>query len=157
MRSVFILLAAALAAWSAEAAAAPADMRAACARSGNDDRMRPIDASLVAAARKMFGLSADAPAGWIAKSTVARCMGGRVWLCNYGANIPCGKADTRRVNPGAVAFCKEHPGSGIAPMSATGHATIYSFTCRGAKARVERKFGSVDKRGFVAGSWKRLE
>lgn len=132
-------------------------MRALCAKSGDDDRAMPIDASLVGAARKAFGLSADAPADWVAASTVARCMGGAVWLCNAGANIPCGKADANRSNPGADAFCRQNPGAQGVPMSAIGHAAIYAYACDGTKARVTKKFGAVDARGFVADSWKRLD
>ncbi len=137
--------------------ASAADMRARCARVGDDDRAIPIDASLVGAARAAFGLAADAPADWVVASTVARCMGGAVWLCNAGANIPCGKADANRRNAGASAFCRQNPGAQTVPMSATGHATIYGYVCDGTRARVTKKFGAVDARGFVADSWKRLD
>lgn len=131
-------------------------MRAECARIGTLDRARAIGAELVEPARALFGLSASAPAEFVRASTVARCMGGKVWLCNAGANIPCGKADARRDNPGAAAFCKDNPNAAIVPMAATGHATIYAFRCAAGRARVERRFGEVDARGFVAGAWKRL-
>lgn len=128
----------------------------ACARNANDDRLRPIGAALVAPARAVFGLAASAPDEWVRASTVARCMGGKVWLCNRGANIPCGKANARRANAGASAFCRQNPGADSVPMAATGHDTLYAYMCRGAVARVAKQVSAVDARGFVADAWKRL-
>jgi hypothetical protein len=52
------------------------------------------------------------------------------------ANLTCAMGDVRRVSKGATAWCREHPGSAVVPMYATGHATIYSWTCVGSELRI---------------------
>jgi hypothetical protein len=133
------------------------DARAACAKIVDDDRLRPLPGNLVAQARRLFDLSADMPVDFVRTSTSMRCMHGDVWLCNAGANLVCGKADARRRSPGADAFCRQNPNATGVPMAATGHATIYAWTCVGGRARIERRFETIDGRGFIAGNWKRLE
>jgi hypothetical protein len=81
-------------------------------------------------------------------------MAGKVWLCNYGANLVCGKANVNRRSQGASEFCKENPGSDVVPMAATGHDTIYEWKCVGKKAHIVRQ---IDPRGFLTGNWKQLE
>jgi len=83
-------------------------------------------------------------------------MDGAVWLCNYGANLICAKADLSRASPGAESYCKDNLGSEVVPMAATGHATIYSWECIGNKARIKSGSVPVDPRGFIANQWKRL-
>ncbi len=92
----------------------------------------------------------------VEKSTVYRCMGGAVWLCNYGANLSCAKADVSRVWRGVESYCREYPGSPVVPMAATGHDTIYSWECVGKEPRITAS-GNVDERGFIANQWQRLD
>jgi len=81
---------------SAALAGPPAEnLEAYCARAGNDDRVKPIPPGLVAQAARLFYV-APADAAQAVKSTVYRCMSGALWLCNYGANLSCAKADTSR-------------------------------------------------------------
>jgi hypothetical protein len=84
-------------------------------------------------------------------------MQNKVWLCNYGANLVCGKANTSRKSKGAAEFCRQNPGSDVVPMAATGHDTIYDWTCVGNEAHVSGKIAEVDPRGFIAGNWKPLK
>lgn len=84
-------------------------------------------------------------------------MSGRIWLCSYGANLICEKADVSRDSPGAERFCKANPNSIGVPMSATGHATIYEWKCVGREARIVRQSSIIDARGFLADNWKPLE
>jgi len=133
------------------------NVQARCARKGDDDRLSPLPAALVAQARQLFGVSSDVSEAFIRKSTTFRCMGGRVWLCNYGANLVCGKANTSRASAGATEFCKQHPDADNAPMYATGHDTIYSWKCEGTEARVSDQIATVDPRGFIAENWKELD
>jgi hypothetical protein len=77
-------------------------------------------------------------------------------LCNVGANIPCGKANTSTDLPGAKDWCRKNPDSDFIPMAATGHDTIYEWRCERGKAVIARKFHAVDDRGFVADAWMRL-
>ncbi|MFI5013533.1 MAG: hypothetical protein ACHQAY_14415 [Hyphomicrobiales bacterium] len=147
--TAFLPVAAVLAISPAEAAG-PADL---CAGKETVDATTPIPPSLVPAAIGLFGGDDEA---FIRKSTVYRCMNGQVWLCNYGANLVCDKANIGRRNPGVAQWCKEHPGSPDVPMAASGHDTIYSWTCAGTKARIAGVASKVDERGYLADNWKLL-
>lgn len=139
------------------APASAQDVRAYCARVGDDDRMQPVPSDLIANARRMFDVPAEATDSYLQAATSVRCMNGAVWLCNEGANLICGKADVSRVSPGAERFCRQNPGSIGIPMSATGHATVYDWECFGKHARIAGRITQVDPRGFIAGNWKQLE
>jgi hypothetical protein len=133
------------------------DVKSLCARVTNDDRVRPIPITLVPAARQLFSFSTDAPERFIQKSTSFRCMEGKVWLCNIGANLVCGKAETSRKSTGAAAFCKQNPGADAVPMAATGHDTIFEWKCAGNKAVISKEIETVDPRGFISENWKQME
>jgi len=130
-------------------------VRTHCARVGEDDRTRPLRSELVADARRLFEIGADLSSEFVATATVTRCMNGKVWLCYVGANLACGKADVSH-SAGAAAFCRQNPGSTSVPMSATGHATVYSWKCVGTRATIDQQFERVDPRGFIAENWKAL-
>ena len=138
-------------------AAAAQDVRANCSKVGTDDRVQPIPNSLIRAARRIFDIPAEAPDSFVQASTSVRCMMGRAWLCNYGANLVCDKADVSRNSPGAEEFCKQNPDSIGVPMSATGHATIFEWKCVGQQPRITGQTTSIDARGFIAGNWKQLD
>ncbi len=125
-----------------------------CASVGTDDRVRPIPPALAPQALRLFYL-APVDTQQVLRSTVYRCMDGAAWLCNYGANLICAKANVSRVSRGAQSYCRENPGSEVVPMAATGHATIYSWECIGNKPRIKSSV-TVDNRGFIANQWKRL-
>ena len=130
--------------------------RARCARVGDDDRTRPLRSELVADARRLFEIGLDLPTEFVATSTFMRCMNGDVWLCYVGANLACGKADVSN-SAGAAAYCRQNPDSTDVPMSATGHASVYSWKCVGTKATIDQQIERVDPRGFVADNWKELK
>ncbi len=134
----------------------PLSPGALCRRLGTDDRLRPIPDSLVPAAIRLFDLH-TMPAVWIRRSTYFRCFAGHVLVCNLGANLPCGKADTSRDLPAADQWCAGHPGSDFIPMYVTGHDTIYRWRCAGNRAAVTGMPLAVDRRGFIAHLWKRLD
>lgn len=133
------------------------EARAYCAKVGNDDRVRPLPGSLIPNARRMFDLAAETPDSFVRASTSVRCADGAVWLCSYGANLVCDKADVSRNSDGAEQFCRQNPDSIDIPMAATGHATVYEWKCVGRKARIVRQSTEVDARGFIAENWKQLE
>ena len=83
-----------------------------------------------------------------------RCVGGQLMGCYVGANLDCDKADTRRVLPGATAWCRQNPGAANIPMAATGHATIYQWSCKGRHAVAGKTMVTVDPRGYIADNWK---
>lgn len=138
-------------------AARAQDVPALCARVTNDDRVRPIPITLIPKARELFTFSSQATDAYIQKGTSFRCMDGKVWLCNTGANLVCGKADTSRTSAGASAFCKDNPGSDVVPMAATGHDTVYEWKCDGEKAVIAKEAVAVDSRGFLSYNWKPLD
>ncbi len=137
--------------------AAAQDVQLYCAKVGNDDRLQPLPDVLLSNARRMFDVPADLAASHVKATTSVRCMNGAVWLCNYGANLICGKADVSRNSPGADRFCKQTPDSIGVPMSATGHATVYDWKCVGREARIIGQIQRIDGRGFMAENWKQLE
>lgn len=132
------------------------DLNAYCAKVGNDDRVKPMPAALVPAARRLFNLELATDADFVLRSTVYRCMSGSVWLCNHGANIPCAKADLRPMPPSVATYCKENPNEAFVPMIVTGHDAIHSWECLGGKPRIKQS-QKVDPRGFAAGQWRRLQ
>lgn len=127
-----------------------------CQADGTDDMTRPIPASLAPEAVRLFGLEAM-PAEQVARSTLYRCDAGRVLLCNLGANLPCGKANTRSELPAADAWCAANPGADFIPMYVTGHDTIHRWRCDGTKAATVGEPLAVDRRGFIAQFWKPVD
>jgi len=78
-------------------------------------------------------------------------------VCTVGANLPCGKADTKRApSPGVVKWCRDNPDTEVVPAVATGHDTIYAWRCRGGAPSIVRQTLHVDPRGFIAEFWKAL-
>jgi hypothetical protein len=85
-----------------------------------------------------------------------RCVGRRPMGCYTGANLNCFKADTRHAIQGATAWCRDNPGSKGIPMAATGHATIYDWSCQGRRAVAGRIVSTIDPQGYEAANWKEL-
>ena len=126
-----------------------------CRRAGTDDTLRPIPPSLVPEARSMFGPSM--PPDMALRTTVFRCAQGQTRMCNTGANLPCGKANTSRNNPGTSTWCKRNPDSPFIPMYAVGHDTVYRWRCKDGQAQIVSQQSQVDERGFIARYWKPLK
>jgi hypothetical protein len=126
--------------------------RAYCARVGNDDTLRRPPRSLGSAIHRLFDIrGSDALA-----TTYYRCAGGSVLVCNVGANLPCGKANTAKTLPAATQWCDTHPNSDFIPMVVTGHDTLYSWRCIGHAAHAGAAVGKLDARGFFQEYWKKL-
>ncbi len=126
-----------------------------CRRVGTDDQVRPVPAELIAAFRRAFDLQ-HAPAEYIAHTGFVRCADGVVMGCGVGANLPCGKADTRRDIPGADRWCRDNGDPAMIPAYVTGHASIYEWQCEGGRAVPVRQVQAADARGFVARFWRPL-
>jgi hypothetical protein len=86
-----------------------------------------------------------------------RCDGAKLLACVTGANLNCGKADTRTVLPATSAFCRAHPNANVIPMAFTGHATIYARRCVGAHPTAEKATLTVDAHGYVTQNWKEIQ
>jgi hypothetical protein len=139
--------------------ACPAGLRAEtpaafCARVGTDDTLRPIPAALVPAVNAAFHTAM--PADVATHMTVFRCVDRRVLVGGVGANLPCGKADTRPVSVGGAHWCAEHANAPFIPAYATGHATIFDWRCRDGAPVITKQRFKVDRRGFVAAFWRGL-
>lgn len=151
-RSILCLIAASL--YSAEGAAQenPASY---CASAGHKDEVKPIPASLLESAVRMYDPEAR-HRSWVKESTVYRCMAGAVWLCNHGANLTCAKADARRSIPAVSAYCRENANAEVVPAVVTGHGTSHTWKCVRGEARISESL-KLDERGFLADEWTRLK
>jgi hypothetical protein len=89
-------------------------------------------------------------------ASYVRCAGSTLMGCTVGANLDCFKADTRRVLTGATAWCRDNPNAESIPMAATGHATIYEWSCKEGRAVAGKPLVKVDSQGFIADNWKAL-
>ena len=137
------------------AAAAQITPASYCRQVGGDDTLRPVPPLLAPAVIRLFHLGAM-PAAQVSRSTSFRCAEHQVLVCTVGANLNCGKADTRRNLPAVDAWCAGHPGSSNVPAYVTGHATIYLWRCDGPRPVAAQSALSVDERGFVSQNWKRI-
>jgi len=105
--------------------------------------------------QKAFGLPPTAPLEPFLRATYWRCMDGKVFACNVGANLPClEKADTSRTPAqGMVDFCRTNPSADNIPAYVTGRATVYVWRCREGRPAVVRQVAQPDARGFLANFW----
>jgi hypothetical protein len=111
-----------------------------------------VPADLTAAVAKTFQIDNGAAGG----AAYVRCAGPKLLGCYIGANLDCFKAETRRKLPGATAWCRDNPGSSVVPMAATGHDTIYAWSCNGRRAVAGRAMVTVDPQGYIAENWKEM-
>ncbi|HWZ64876.1 MAG TPA: hypothetical protein VNX02_17795 [Steroidobacteraceae bacterium] len=115
----------------------------------------PIPPALAPFLRKTLGLSADAPL--TPESSFWRCMDGAVYVCAIGANLRCdAKADRASRNAGADNYCRENPNATFVPAYATGHDTIYAWSCSAGGAVPGNRTIKVDRRGYRADIWHRV-
>ena len=126
-----------------------------CRAGGNGEVMHKIPARLTAAVNATFNTRMTS--AQVVASTVYRCIGPQTVVCAVGANLNCGKADQSRApGPGIVSWCRSHPDADFVPLFASGHATVYDWSCRGGIGQVGRQLRTVDGQGFVAENWKPL-
>lgn len=159
--SIFLFLDASQHCFAADIAAAaiPGDPFAYCAAIRNIDipvgGASPIPVALAPYLGKALGLptnTAIAP-----ESYYWRCMSGAVYVCAVGANIPCdAKADLAKRNLGAENYCRDNRNATFVPAYATGHASIYGWSCSAGKAVLGKPLAEVDYRGFRVDFWYRV-
>jgi hypothetical protein len=134
--------------WTLPAAADP--VGAYCGHSAST-RERPLPAALQPLAGKALETDVtNVP-------TYYRCSHGRLLVCTVGANLNCGKADTKKHPPAVVTFCRENPDASVVPMVVTGHDTIYSWTCVHGVPKLQEPFAAVDADGYVADNWREIK
>lgn len=102
-------------------------------------------------------VTADAPRE-IQENAVWRCMDNSLWICHFGANIPClEKADLSQTpTPEMEEYCKANPSAEIVPAAATGRATLYEWRCTDGKPEAGRQFLTIDSQGFISEFWHQL-
>ncbi|MGA9865728.1 MAG: hypothetical protein WBQ75_04730 [Acetobacteraceae bacterium] len=127
-----------------------------CARVGTEDALRPLPSSLVPQVVQLFGLE-HMPIAQVLRGTVIRCMDGHVLACNYGANLPCGKANTSAALPAGSDWCRQHPSADFIPAYISGHNSIYRWHCAAGAPVAGGPVARTDARGFLTRYWKRLD
>jgi len=104
---------------------------------------------------KASGVSADMPQEVFSQGTFWRCMDKQVYGCFVGANLPCdSKANTSQEPlPTMNDFCKANPNSDFIPAAATGHDTIYAWSCKNDTAVAGQQVFHVDAQGYISEIW----
>lgn len=113
---------------------------------------------IVKSLRQVLKTPDDAPMEPFVAGTFWRCMGGKVWACFVGANLPCTtKADTSRTPaPAMVDFCKANPTSDFIPAYITGRATVYAWRCTNGAPEIVKELVKPDAQGFLSNIWYEL-
>jgi putative hemolysin len=113
--------------------------------------------SIIQAMIRQDIVSSDAPLDF-QQHAVWRCMDHSMWVCHFGANLPCEeKGDSSQVpTSGMEDYCRENPTAEAIPASATGRATVYEWACQDGKPQVVRQVFSVDAQGYLADFWYEL-
>jgi hypothetical protein len=121
----------------------------------NPSHSRPakVPSALAPTVAAAFNIDKDAAPN----TAFVRCAGAKLMGCYVGANLNCGKANMRRALPGATAWCRQNPGAANIPMAATGHDTIYEWSCKGRRAVAGRQVMKVDPQGYIADNWKEIQ
>jgi hypothetical protein len=117
-----------------------------------------VPASIAAGLRRAFDAPPDAPLEPFTRGTSWRCMSGKVYACNVGANLPCdAKADVRTTPSAPITqFCRQNADADVVPMVVTGRDTVYEWRCRGGAPVVVRQFTQPDARGYLSNIWYEL-
>ena len=91
-------------------------------------------------------------------NAVWRCMDQYVWVCHFGANLPClEKADTEKIpNTEMEDYCQKDPNIAFIPAAVTGRATVYEWCCKDGAPEVVGQILEVDPQGYLAAFWYRL-
>jgi hypothetical protein len=98
------------------------------------------------------------PPAQIARGTVWRCRAGVALMCNYGANLPCGKANTSRtLPPEGAAWCQKNPDADFIPAYISGHDSVWHWRCQGDAPLASGPPARTDARGFLVRYWKTLQ
>jgi hypothetical protein len=99
------------------------------------------------------------PMDMLRQATVWRCMNKQVYVCNFGANLPCNsKANTDKSPTQAMTdYCKDNPDSDFIPMSVTGHSTIYSWHCVKDTPELLDQVDQVDAAAYLERIWYQIQ
>jgi hypothetical protein len=165
MRFAWMLVALAMFATTTTGAATYADPFAYCATVGTIDSPDArwagpkMPESIAQGLMAATGAPEGAPLDVFMRNSYWRCMGGKVYACTVGANIPClEKADTSRAPTAAMReYCRTNPDTDAIPAYVTGRATVYAWACQRGKPLITWKVNRPDERGFLANFWYAIE
>jgi hypothetical protein len=74
-----------------------------------------------------------------------------------GANLPCQrKANRSKRNAGADNFCRDNRDTASVPAYASGHDTIFDWSCAAGLAVRGRAVAKLDRRGYRIDIWYRV-
>ena len=116
----------------------------------------PMPDAIIDGFKKAAGLEGSTePLDMLKKTTIWRCMDGKVYACNFGANLPCDSKGSADQTPSKEMqeYCQAYPDSDVIPMSVTGHATIYSWRCSQETPQLLEQIGQLDAAGYLAQIW----
>jgi hypothetical protein len=102
-------------------------------------------------------VSADAPPEF-KNNAIWRCMDNHVWICIFGANIPCDKKADTSTSPSSEIedYCKSNPNNDFLPAYIIGRLTVYEWKCTSGNPEIGRQVLQVDSQGFPANYWYQL-
>lgn len=105
--------------------------------------------------RKEFTGSPEGEIDFLLRTSFWRCMGGKVYACAVGANLPCqSKANTSGYpTPTMVQYCQENPDADFIPMYMSDRASIFAWGCRAGHPVITRQVTKPDARGFLSNIW----
>jgi hypothetical protein len=109
--------------------------------------------------KQAMQLPSSAPIEPLRHLTIWRCMDGKVYACNRGANIPCEeKANTERTPSAEMKeFCSANPTAEFIPAAVTGRATVYQWSCVNGQPSIAKQLAQPDARGFISSFWYTIE
>jgi hypothetical protein len=118
-----------------------------------------VPEGVIGALRKALNVSSSMPAELFARGTSWRCMDGKVYGCNVGANIPCTElANTSREPTQEMRdFCGANKNAEVIPAAVTGHNGIYDWRCNKGKPEIVKQVFQVDPRGYIRDFWYELK
>jgi hypothetical protein len=147
---VAALLFSALLVWGSAATVRPAYATPAYCPNPGHARPAKVPRGLVEVVAAVFNVDKSV----VPNTAFVRCAGATLMGCYVGANLDCDKANTHRVLPGATAWCRSNPDAASIPMVATGHDTVYEWSCKGRRAVAGKQVMQVDRHGYIADNWK---
>lgn len=114
--------------------------------------------SIVNAMIKQGIVSADAPTQF-QRNFIWRCMDHRLFVCMFGANIPCTeKADiSKEPSPEMNEYCRANPTADNIPAYITGRSTVYAWRCAEGKPTIVKQIHQVDHEGYIKTYWYELK
>ena len=105
--------------------------------------------------QKAFGVPAGNSLDPFIQNSIWRCMGGKVYVCNFGANLACdAKANTDSTpTSGEKDYCQQNPTSDFIPAYITGHDSVYNWSCRNGIGVAGEIIVKPDAQGYLSNIW----